>query len=372
MFARFQQKGPRGRMACPPFGRGTLGGVLVAVFASALVERPAMAIGNQEPQGINLGLTSFYDGFGRNEEGFVYLGYLSYAEAHSINGSDGTPVKSQPPNPSPGSSLFNNPRINAFLFVNQLVYVVPEELFGGWAHLGFDFLLPIVGFATSFEGAPPAPGIQLKDNGTGVGDLAFGPLLQFKPIVWGGRAIFSGRAEADIIVPTGAYNPDKDINQGSNFASLNPYVAFTALPIPGLELSARLHYLYNFVNRRPAYSGEGLPPSALVAPSTAQAGQAFWVNFAASYEIVRTIHLGMNGYYFTQFNDDTFTYNGAQANDNGSELGDPGRATFLAIGPGVFWDMDKQNKVFANAYFSVFADSRPDNNEFILRYIHSF
>src|SRR5882672_10335567 len=97
---------------------------------------------NQEPAGINLGSTSFFDGFGRNEEGFTYLNYLQYGKA---------------------LPFFNDPKIDAFVFVNQLAYVLPEKLFDDSAHLGINFILPIVAFNTSFAPAPPAPGYQLKD-----------------------------------------------------------------------------------------------------------------------------------------------------------------------------------------------------------------
>src|SRR5882672_216605 len=113
---------------------------------------------NQEPAGINLGSTSFLDGFGRNEEGFTYLNYLQYGRARRINGDDG---KALP--------YFNDPKIDAFVFVNQLVYVLPEELFNDSAHVGINFILPVVAFDTSFAPAPPAPGVQLKDNGVGLG-----------------------------------------------------------------------------------------------------------------------------------------------------------------------------------------------------------
>ena len=209
---------------------------MCAVIAFLTWPRPSFA-GNLEPAGINLGFTSFFDGFGRNEEGFTYLLYANYAMADQINDDDGKP---QP--------YFNDPQINAFVLINQLVYVLPEKLFNDSAHLGFDFILPVVAFDTSFAPPPPSPGVRLKDNGIGLGDITFGPLLQFRPIIAGGRPVFSTRIEFDVIVPTGKYDPDNDINQSSNFTSLNPYWAATVLPLPHLELSWRLHYLYNFKN----------------------------------------------------------------------------------------------------------------------------
>ena len=223
------------------------------VSASASLWSGVSLAGNQEPAGINLGSTSFLDGFGRNEEGFIYLNYLQYGRARSINGNNGRPLP-----------YFNDPKIDAFVLVNQVVYVLPEKLFDDSAHLGIDFILPVVAFDTSFAPAPPAPGVQLKDNGIGVGDLTFGPLIQFRPIVVDSRPVFSTRVEFDVIAPIGSYDPEKDINQGANFASLNPNWAVTVLPLAHLELSARFNYLYNFKNWRPAlgryYSLAGAPP----------------------------------------------------------------------------------------------------------------
>src|SRR6185503_7564316 len=64
--------------------------VLLGCFAAAGALWPAIAVAaNQEPAGINLGATSFLDGFGRNEEGFTYLVYAQYARSREITGDDG-------------------------------------------------------------------------------------------------------------------------------------------------------------------------------------------------------------------------------------------------------------------------------------------
>lgn len=339
------------------FGRIALG--LLAAIAAMAGSWPNEALAaNQEPAGLNLGLTSFYDGFGRNEEGFVYLAYATYSRSRSINGDDGKPEE-----------VFNNPKLDAYILINQLAYVLPETLFGDAAHPGIQLLVPVIGFDTSFSPPPPPPGIQLKDNGFGMGDPVLGLFLQFKPIMSDKRPVFSHRLELDLIIPIGGYDPHKDINQGSNFASFNPYWAATVLPIPHLEFSARLHYLYNFTNLRPAN-----PPPVMPAVVSAKAGQAFWINYTASYEIIQRLHVGVNGYYFNQFTDDKYTYADGSQNNGQSvpQLGDQGHARFLTLGPGVFWDIDKENKLMANAYFTLFADNRPSSTVFNLHYVHSF
>ncbi|HTQ07093.1 MAG TPA: transporter [Polyangiaceae bacterium] len=332
-------------------------GALLGAAVSSLVASTASAA-NQEPAGLNLGLTSFYDGFGRNDEGFVYLVYGVYSRSRSVRGDDGHAVP-----------VFNDPKIDSYALINQLVYVFPEELFGGAAHPGFMALLPLVAFDTSFAPPPPEPGLQLKNNKVGFGDLTFGPFIQFKPIKADNRPVFSHRIELDLVAPIGAYNPNRDINQGANFASFNPYWAMTVLPIPHLEISARFHYLFNFKNNRPAN-----PPPIVPAVVAAQAGQAFWVNYTASYEVIEKLHVGVNGYYFKQFTDDNYTFaDGTQSNGKAiPPLGDEGQAQFLTVGPGLFWDIDKENKLWANAYFTVFADNRPSSTAFNLHYIHDF
>jgi hypothetical protein len=333
--------------------------VLLTVGLGSVVDsRPALA-GNQEPAALNLGLTSFYDGFARPDPGFAYLGYAFYSMTRSIHDNSNTALP-----------VFNNPKIDAFVLANQIVYLTPVELFGGAARPGFSFLWPtVIALSTSFDPPPPAPGIRLTDNGVGVGDLIFGAFLQFKPIKSGTRPVFSHRFAFDLIVPIGSYDPSKDINQGSGFTSINPYWAFTVLPVGGLELSARLHYLYNLTNNAPA----GVPP-LMPAVVSAQAGQAAWVNFTLSYEVIERLHIGANGYYFKQFTDDQYKYADGSKNNGQSNpaLGETGQAQLFSIGPGLFWDVGKEDKIFANVYLPVIADNRPSSNVFNLHYIHDF
>jgi hypothetical protein len=93
-----------------------------------------------------------------------------------------------------------------------------------------------------------------------------------------------------------------------------------------------LHYLYNFKNVRPAlgrlYSNQVPPPV-----ESAQAGQAGWINFASSYEIFRSFHLGANGYYFHQFNLDLWEMLDGTSNP-GLSFADGGKQRIFGIGPG--------------------------------------
>ena len=118
-------------------------------------------------------------------------------------------------------------------------------------------------------------------------------------ILSGGRPLFTDRFEFDVISPTGKYNKNKDINQSSRYWSIAPYYAFTILPAPRYELSARLNYLYNFSNNAPASSSP-------ISPGTyTRAGQAVWINFATSYATMPGLNVGINGYYFKQITNDS-------------------------------------------------------------------
>lgn len=326
-----------------------------ALALSGVTVSNAYAAGNQEPAGINLGLTSFFDGFGPNKPGsLVYIGYLRYAFANRILDNNGNNV-----------AAFNNPKIATFLTLHQLLYTpafIPA-VFNGKGHLGFDVLVPTVTFNTSFDPAPPAPGIQLRDNGTGFGDITFGPYIQFDPVMSGGRPVFSQRFELDILAPVGKYNPGIAINQGANFWSINPYWAATWLPTPKLEVTWRAHYLYNLTNNAPA----GAPPTV----RSARAGQAAWVNFAISYAVLPSLHLGLNGYYFKQFTSDRWTYRNGTVT-SGTEIGDSGKASVFAIGPGLFWQASKTNLLFLDVYFETMARNRSRGDSVSVHWIHSF
>src|SRR5271156_2001476 len=60
------------------------------------------------------------------------------------------------------------------------------------------------------------------------------------------------------------------------------------------EVSARLHYLWNSVNHEPFVGFDD---------RTVQAGQAFFMNYSASYEVVHNVRVGFNGYWLQQLTD---------------------------------------------------------------------
>lgn len=350
------------RRAC----RWMLGACLLTCLLFALPSTSLAA--NQGRNGINLGLTSFFDGFGRPVEGFTYQLYLHYARARENYNALGDV------NPR-----FPDPKFDIYLALHQFSYTLPHTLFGGRARPGFNVIIPMLGYDVDFN----PKGTVLKANSFGLSDLTFGPTLQFLPVLVNGRPVFSSRLELDLIVPTGKYNPDLGINQGTNYVSFNPYWAFTVLPLPGFELTGRINWIYNFVNERPARGAlppappmMGLTPEQMAAAvasrtvESTQAGQTIWLNFATSYEVVKTLHVGASGYYLKQLTRDKFHRPGLPTT-NGKEFGE-GKQQVLGIGPGLMWEAAKTEKIFANVNFPFLTETRWAWQTYQVRWLHSF
>ncbi|MDE8346079.1 MAG: hypothetical protein POH28_07905, partial [Acidocella sp.] len=99
-----------------------LGAVCVAAMSLGLAS-VAMA-SSEEPAGINLGGTSFNDGFGGLTPGFVYQQYFQYSHFSAINDQNGNKVP-----------VFKGTSIDAIVSLNQLIYVSPIHI--GSGVLGF-------------------------------------------------------------------------------------------------------------------------------------------------------------------------------------------------------------------------------------------
>ena len=314
----------------------SVGNLLYAQNAPAQISPPDVV---KLPAGLDLGSTSFYDGFGRVDPGWVFMAYGRANVSNSIKDSNGQ-----------SSSLFVNPSIDAISNVYQLIYVTPITL--GAGSLGVNALLPVAGFRSHFD---PGGGM-LRDNGVDIGDLTFGPFYQSKPIMVGDRPFFSWRAELDFIAPIGGFDSTRDINQSSGFWSINPFVAVTALPLPKWEISARFYYIYNMETTR----GANPPVNAGFAFQNGQAGQATWVNFASSYEIATGIRPGVNGYWLQQVTDDR---------TNGQNV-IGSRVEELYLGPGLSWVIDEKNTLNFNVYLPVSVKNAPAGPQFNVYYIH--
>jgi hypothetical protein len=293
------------------------------------------------PAGINLGGSSFYDGFGRTDPGWLYLNFARWNHYTSVKDDRG---KSSP--------AFADPNIDAVSNLFHVVYFTPYG--GPTGLLTFEALMPIVGFDTRFNSS----GVVLKDNGLGVGDLTFGLDYQARPVHSASGQLFTWRVGLDFIAPIGSFDTRRDLNQGSGFWSITPYLATTVLPAPKWEVSARLNYDYNFKSSR----GGDPPPVPGFTFRNGQAGQAAWINFASSYEVAEGIRPGINGYYLRQLDDDRT--NAVNVPHSRSEQ--------FYLGPGLSWQISRKSVMNFNLYLPVTVKNAPSGPNINIQNIHAF
>ena len=292
-----------------------------------------------QPQGLNLGGTSFMDGFGSNDPGWAYIQLFRVNRINKTTDSNGD-----------SNPLLKDPRIGSELSLHQILYNTDVTIGGG--RLGFTAILPLVRVGAKTAADSP---VQLhSSSGIGTGDLTLGAYLQMRPVIQDGRPVFSQRFEVDILAPTGQYDAKYSANRGTNYWSVNPSWAMTWLPTKELELSTRLHYLYNSKNTKP----DGVAPFI----TSYQSGQAVWANFAASYAINQQWRAGVSGYYFKQLSNDKA--NGATVADS--------KTVGFAMGPGLFWRMDQHNIFMANFYVPVVNKNNLSGKTLNIRWVHPF
>ena len=107
--------------------------LVIGVLASAALTAHAIQPTVTLPQSIDLGNTSFMDGFGGQPGQLAIQSYLSFAHADAYKTNNGS-----------NSPAFNDPRVNATTYLEQLLYQLPTNttILGG--HPGFDAILPLV------------------------------------------------------------------------------------------------------------------------------------------------------------------------------------------------------------------------------------
>ncbi len=322
---------------------GSLGSLgFCGIAFAAVISVPTAATPSDlvtEPT-VNLGFSSFYDGFGKSDPGWVLFNYGRWEHLASISDSKGNDV-----------AAFRNPDIEVLASVLQSVWVSPLRVPCGG--VGVNALIAVVNLSASFQ----QPGASLKASGTNIGDLTWGPFFQSKPTTLFQQP-FSYRLEFDVLTPVGRFNAQHDLNQGSGFWSINPYVAFTFLPAKGVEITSRIHYLYNFATNR--IPNPPFNPNLIA--RTGQAGQAFFWNYAASQRVSEHLALGLNGYYFQQISNDRL---------NGINLPHT-RKNQVYIGPGLHWEISSTDILNFNVYLPATTHGVANGPQLNYQLIHVF
>ncbi|PKV13515.1 phenol degradation protein meta [Xanthomonas prunicola] len=306
-----------------------------AAWAQAVPETAAV------PQGINLGGTSFFDGFSSMKPGWTAIEYLRHSDFDAIKNANGD-----------NSPAFRDPKVGVSVALTQLIYVTPYTWKGGV--LSFDAIVPLVNYDTSFAADSP---VRLSSNGLGIGDISFGLALQMPPVMRDGRPFFIQRFAVDAFAPVGKFDRDVAINQSTGFWSVVPHWAFTVQPTDNWEISGRVNYLYNFRTSRAG----GVPPIAGFQFRNGQAGDALWVNFASSVKVTEQLRVGVNGFYLQQLKDNR---------TNGERVPDSKRRQFYA-GPGMSWRFDEKNLLNFNVYLPIDVENSVAGNTYNLMFVHS-
>lgn len=217
---------------------------------------------------VNLGETNF-------EDGFAFPGWLleEFPETY-IAGQ----LRDARGNRIPGLG-----RLIADTTNTHVAYISNKRILG--ALLAAEILQPLVDLDVRSA-------IGVSSRLRGFGDMTLGPGLQWAPKKVG-SGIYVHRLAFDVTVPTGTYSDRRPINIGNHFVSVDPYYALT-YERKKTEVSARAHYLWNSTNHDP-FVGFGI--------RNMQPGQAFHLNYAASYEVRKGVRLGFNGYLLQQTTD---------------------------------------------------------------------
>ncbi len=275
---------------------------------------------------VNLGETAFLDGI-------AFPGLFLQINGGHFHGDSF--------NDSDGDALPGNNEIDVNSLLLQYAYITRHKILGGY--YGAEVLLPVADIEpdTSLPGLP-------STGESGVGDLIVSPLfLQWTDSELFGKSYFH-RLNFLVVLPTGNYSAANEVNIGSNIYRFNPYYAGTLLLTPKLATSFRMHYLWN---------SENTNPDIRLGVDDIQAGSAFHINYAASYQVMPKLRIGLAGYYLQQLNDDKI--NGiSQANS---------QERVFSIGPGLQYKHSGGLFDF-NTYFEFGAENRPEGYRIVARY----
>ena len=315
--------------------------LIFSLFTSLLLIKSTQAY---DLPGVNLGFTSFLDGAPPAGPGFYFSQYIQYWNADKFADNDGDRL-------FPSSA---NEDLSAWISLSQFIYQSDQELlFGGkW---GVDLIIPYLSLDLDY-GTNNTSGFP-EDNAGGLGDVVIGPYLQWDPIMGENGPVFMHRFELQMILPTGKYDKNRELNPGSNFFSFNPYWAGTLFITPSVTASTRIHYLWNAKNNNPNRN------FTAIGANDTQAGHAIHLNFDMAYEVLpKQLRVGINSYYLKQISDTQV---------NGKDVGGR-REQVFGIGPGAVYHCSQNDHIFFNYYFESLAENRPYGDRFNLRFVHHF
>ncbi len=301
--------------------------LLALTCALMLSSLPAAAQVSLPP--VNLGLTSF-------EDAIAFPGWLVEEIPNYYHASEWKDGQ--------GNRISGANGLNSASALTHVAYISNKRVLGG-----FYAVEALVAVANVHPDTSFGPNFRTS----GIGDLTLAPLgIQWTNTKLAGKPFF-GRVMFDFVVPTGKYSDWQPVNTGNNVVSFNPYYAFTFVASDKLEISARLHYLWNSVNDQP-FAGLGF--------KSVQPGQAFHQNFAVSCKVAKAVRVALNGYALEQITDNKV--NAVPQPDSGGRV--------IALGPGMELHPAKSFWIYLNSYFEMDVRNRSQGMTYVLRLSKTF
>jgi hypothetical protein len=295
--------------------------LLCCLWVLCLLTAPCVCSAQVQLPAVNLGETNF-------EDGFAAPGWFLQEFPESYHASE---LRDPHGNTIPGRN-----RVASYSTTTYVAYISRQRVFGGW--LAGEVLQPLVDLDVRL-----ATGASSRVSG--LADMTVGVGLQWAP-----KKTRSGvlvhRVVLDLTVPTGKYDDRRSVNIGNHFVFVDPYYAIT-YERKKVEVSARVHYLWNSANNDP-FVGLGI--------KNMKAGQAFHMNYATSYELFQNVRLGFNGYWLQQVTDHTI--------DDADVPGSKERT--VGLGPGIqFTGRDLWFRL--NSYMEAGVRGRPSGIKVTMR-----
>jgi hypothetical protein len=289
--------------------RGAL--LIVSMFWAAVAPTPCLA--QVQLPSVNLGDSNFEDGIAL--PGWILEEFPETYVSGELRDGHGNVV--------PGTN-----RLTADTTSTHVAFVSKQRVLGGL--LAGEIVQPLADLDVQ-------PANATSSRVRGFGDMLFGPGIQWTPKQIG-DGILAHRFVFIVSVPTGTYSAKRAVNIGNHFVFVNHYYAIT-YERKRVEVSARLHYLWNSANNNP-FVGLGI--------RNIQPGQAFHINYATSYQVLKNVRLGFNGYWLQQLTDDrinnlTVPYSGERTVGLGPGLQLSGREIWFRLN--AYMETDVRNRL---------------------------
>ena len=272
----------------------------------------------------NLGGANVYDGVA-GKPGFIYQGFAQVFQTRSLYDQAGNKT--------------NSPlKINTIVQTNQLIYMSPVKVFGGY--LAFTVIVPVVQLSASGAGAATP-----TTNPAVLADIVQGTAIQWNDRKLFGKPFFH-RAEFDINLPVGNYSSQYNINPAAHLWAYSAYHAFTIFLNKKVSVSARNQFNYNsqYIGRED------------------KAGAFYNGNYSIDYSLFPSFKIEAVAYYLKQFNQDSHSSDKQYYADKFGIYNT--KETVAAFGPGVAYFAPGGALIEAKVFFETgatnrFAGSRP-------------